>query len=149
MNPHRNADWIVAEARRWIGTPYRHQASVRGRGCDCLGLIRGVWRDLIGAEPEDLPAYSPDWGEVAHDEQVLETANRHLLSLALEEASAGDLIVFRWQPGMIAKHMGILTGRARFIHAWQRAGVAEVALVPSWRSRLVAAYRFPDFNGNN
>lgn len=33
---------IVAEARRWLGTPYRHQASVIGAGADCLGLVRGV-----------------------------------------------------------------------------------------------------------
>ena len=37
---------IVAEARAWIGTRYRHQASVKGVGCDCLGLVRGVWRAL-------------------------------------------------------------------------------------------------------
>ena len=40
---------IVAAARGWLGTPYRHQASVRGEGADCLGLVRGVWRELIGA----------------------------------------------------------------------------------------------------
>src|SRR5215207_7343246 len=34
---------IVAAARGWIGTPYHHQASVKGVGCDCLGLIRGLW----------------------------------------------------------------------------------------------------------
>lgn len=49
---------IVAEARRWIGTPYRHQASLCGVGCDCLGLLRGVWRALIGPEPERIGAYS-------------------------------------------------------------------------------------------
>lgn len=145
MNAHPMGDVIVAEARRWIGTPYRHQAFVCGQGCDCLGLIRGVWRSLIGEEPEDLPAYSPDWGEVRGDEHVLETAGQHLRPVRLAEAAAGDVIVFRWRPGMIAKHMGILTGPARFIHAWQRAGVAEVALVPSWRSRLFAAFRFPEF----
>ena len=46
---------VVAEARRWIGTPYVHQASSFQAGCDCLGLIRGVWRHLYGAEPERLP----------------------------------------------------------------------------------------------
>ena len=35
---------VVAEARMWIGTPYVHQASALGAGCDCLGLVRGVWR---------------------------------------------------------------------------------------------------------
>jgi NlpC/P60 family putative phage cell wall peptidase len=47
---------IVAAARGWLGTPYHHQASVKGVGCDCLGLIRGLWRELLGDEPETLPA---------------------------------------------------------------------------------------------
>ena len=51
---------IVAEARAWIGTPYRHQGSLKGIGCDCLGLVRGVWRAVAGAEPEAVPAYAPD-----------------------------------------------------------------------------------------
>lgn len=51
---------IVAEARGWIGTPYRHQASLKGVGCDCLGLVRGVWRNCIGDEPETPPPYAPD-----------------------------------------------------------------------------------------
>ncbi len=40
-------DRVVAIARDWIGTPYVHQASAQGAGCDCLGLLRGVWRALI------------------------------------------------------------------------------------------------------
>src|SRR5690242_12458263 len=43
---------IIAEARAFIGTPYRHQASLKGVGCDCLGLVRGVWRAVYGDEPE-------------------------------------------------------------------------------------------------
>ncbi len=42
---------IVRRARGWLGTPYHHQASVKGVGCDCLGLIRGLWRELCGPEP--------------------------------------------------------------------------------------------------
>ena len=48
---------IVAIARGWIGTPYVHQASVKGAGCDCLGLLRGVWREVHGEEPEAAPAW--------------------------------------------------------------------------------------------
>ena len=47
---------VVLAARAWIGTPYLHQASVKGAGCDCLGLLRGVWRELRGEEPEQLAA---------------------------------------------------------------------------------------------
>ncbi len=49
---------VVAAARNWLGTPYRHQASVKGVGADCLGLVRGVWREVAGEEPETVPAYS-------------------------------------------------------------------------------------------
>ena len=55
---------IISEARRWIGTPYCHQASVQGAGADCLGLLRGVWRVIYGAEPETPPPYTPDWAEL-------------------------------------------------------------------------------------
>ncbi len=63
---------IVAEARRWIGTPYRHQASCIGAGADCLGLVRGVWRALLGAEPLALPGYTDDWGEASGEECLLD-----------------------------------------------------------------------------
>jgi len=42
------------------GTPYVHQASARGAGTDCLGLLRGEWREVLGREPEHVPAYSMD-----------------------------------------------------------------------------------------
>jgi len=61
-------DEIVAAARGWLGTPYRHQAACRGAGCDCLGLVRGVWREVVGDEPDRPPAYSVDWSEPAREE---------------------------------------------------------------------------------
>ena len=67
---------IVALARGWIGTPYVHQASVRGVGTDCLGLIRGVWRELIGPEPEAVPPYTRDWAEPAGGEVLLAAGMR-------------------------------------------------------------------------
>ena len=50
-----DSETIVRCARGWLGTPYHHQASVKGVGCDCLGLIRGLWRELCGPEPEKMP----------------------------------------------------------------------------------------------
>ena len=135
---------IVREARRWIGTPYLHQASARHHGCDCLGLVRGVWRYLYGTEPQQVPAYSPDWGEASGEETMKNAAERWLCRIEVEAALAGDLILFRWKQGTIAKHAGILTGNGRFIHAYERAGVVETGLGRVWRSRIAAAYRFPD-----
>ncbi len=69
---------VVAAARAWIGTPYHHQASVRGVGADCLGLVRGVYREVMGRDPEVAPAYSRDWGETDGLETLLNAAGRHL-----------------------------------------------------------------------
>ena len=67
---------IVAAARGWIGTPYVHQASRRGAGSDCLGLLRGVWREVLGAEPEAVPAYTMDWSEPQGEERLWIAARR-------------------------------------------------------------------------
>jgi NlpC/P60 family putative phage cell wall peptidase len=134
---------IVACVRGWIGTPYRHQASLRGVGCDCLGLIRGVWRELYGPEPERAPPYAPDWAEALQRETLAEAAARHLVSVELSEIAPGDVLLFRWRAHLPAKHAAILVAPDRMVHAHDGAAVAEVALAPWWRRRLAYAFRFP------
>ena len=138
-----NREQIVALARAWIGTPYHHQASVRGAGCDCLGLIRGVWRELYGSEPEQPPTYSPDWGEIGDTEHLLEAARRHLAERDLSAAAPGDVIVFRLRPGMIAKHSAILVSASRMVHAQTNMAVCEVTYNSWWRRHTIAAFSFP------
>ena len=141
---------IVPIARAWLGTPYRHQASVRGVGCDCLGLVRGVWRELHGAEAEPVPAYRPDWAEVSDSETLLDAARRWLTELPLSAIQPGDVLLFRMAPGALVKHCAILTAlpnardpQARMIHAYWGRAVVESWLGPWWRRRLVAVFRFP------
>lgn len=141
------AEDVVDLARAWIGTPYHHQASVRGRACDCLGLIRGIWRERYGTEPETLPAYTPDWGEGGDQEVLLMAAMRHLGPVGHDALLApGDVILFRMRAGAIAKHLGIVsaTGDApRFIHAYNAHGVVDSPLTLPWRNRIAARFRFP------
>lgn len=134
---------IVAEARRWLGTPYRHQASVPGAGADCLGLVRGVWRSVVGEEPEKTPAYTPDWAEALGEESLLEAARRHLDETAIGSAREGDVLLFRMALGSPAKHAAIVSGEDRIIHAYWGRAVCETRLVPWWRRRIAAAFRFP------
>jgi NlpC/P60 family putative phage cell wall peptidase len=135
---------VLREARRWIATPYRHQASCRGAGCDCLGLVRGIWRALYGAEPESVPPYTPDWAEVAGAETLREAALRHLVEIDRAAAKPGDVLLFRPDLKGPAKHCAILSGPDRIIHAYWGQAVAETALTPWWKRRCVAAFAFPD-----
>lgn len=135
----------LAEAERWIGTPYRHQGSTRGVGCDCLGLIRGVWRALYGAEPEAPGPYGADWAERGGGERLIAAAERHFLGVGgLADALPGDVVLFRFRPHYPAKHVGILADADHFIHAYEQAAVIRSALVPSWRRRIAGLYRFPE-----
>ena len=137
---------IVTAARGWIGTPYRHQASVKGAGCDCLGLVRGVWREVIGAEPETPPAYTPDWAELpagAAEEAMAEAARRHMKEVSVSEARVGDVLLFRMRAHGPAKHAAILSGENRMIHAWSGRAVVETAMGRWWRARAAHAFRFP------
>ena len=138
---------IVRVARGWIGTPYHHQASVRGVGADCLGLVRGVWRELYGCDAEAPPPYSRDWAEASGFETMLSAAARHLRPVAPSEAQAGDVLVFRLRVGAVAKHAAILTGATTMIHAMEGAAACEVALSPWWRRRIAGAFAFPATEG--
>ncbi len=146
---------IVAAARSWLGTPYHHQASLKGVGSDCLGLIRGIWRELYGPEPEAMPPYTRDWGSATGSETLLAAACRHLVPLRdASAAGLGDVLVFRMRDEGVAKHAGIISALpasglverngGRIVHAQEGVGVIEIELGRWWRRRAAAAFSFPN-----
>lgn len=135
------------EARRWIGTPYRHQASTLGAGADCLGLLRGVWRAVMGDEPEAPPPYTADWSEPQREETLWLAARRHLRPKRVVDCVAGDVLLFRMREETVAKHLGIVVSSgpsASFVHAYQGHGVVESSLTLPWQRRIVACFAFPE-----
>ena len=162
---------IVEEARSWVGTPYVHQASCKGAGCDCLGLIRGVWRAVMGAEPETPPPYSPDWTAADGGESLLLAAARHLRPVWLDrpartalcdaghatedlppddeappgadEIAPGDVLLFRYRSRLPARHAGIATGTGTMIHAREGIGVVTEPVVGWWHRHMAAVFAFP------
>jgi NlpC/P60 family putative phage cell wall peptidase len=137
---------IIATAREWIGTPYVHQASLKGAGCDCLGLLRGVWREVVGPEPEDLPPYSPDWAEAKGEETLRDALARHLREIDPTAAKPGCVVLFRMLPNGPAKHCGILAerdGALTLIHSRQNKQVSEEEFSPPWRRKAAFAFEVP------
>lgn len=135
---------VVAEALSWIGTPYRHQASAKGIGCDCLGLVKGVWRVLYGCELAAPQDYAPDWAGGDARDVMLARARRHFEECAADAPLAGRLLIFRWRPHLPARHAGIAVAEDRFVHAYEGGGqVVRSILVPQWRRRIAAVFAFP------
>ena len=141
---------IIALARDWLGTPYHHQASLRGVGTDCVGLVRGIYRELYGQDAEPAPpAYTRDWAEGSGRETLLEAARRHLIEIAPFDAKPGDVLIFRWRRDTLAKHCAILSAPAAMIHALEGAPVCEVAFTPWWRRHFAGAFAFPPTQGSD
>lgn len=131
-------DAVLAAARLWVGTPYVLGAALRGAGCDCVGLIRGVLADVAGGPVPDVPGWRVDWAQVA-GRPLFEAAALHLAA-ALPEPRHGDVIAFRIA-GREA-HVGILAPRGRVIHAVERIGVVEVPL-GAYADRIAFRVAFP------
>ena len=137
---------VAAAARDWVGTPFVHGASRKGAGADCLGLVRGVWRELLGAEPERAPLYAPDWAARSREERLMAAAARHFRAKPAALAEVGDLLLFRLRAGRPATHLGVRAEAASgptVIHAWEGRGVVESPLSASWRRRIAGVFAFP------
>jgi NlpC/P60 family putative phage cell wall peptidase len=131
---------VVKAARGWIGTPYHHQQSAKGVGVDCLGLVRGVWRELCGTEAEAIPNYGSSW-KTGGEDLLLKALRRHMEPVS--RTSAGRVLAFRYQQGQPACHVAIATSASTMIHAYHERAVMEVEVSPWWMRRCVGAFEFP------
>lgn len=134
---------VVAAARAWLGTPYRHHSATRGAGCDCLGLVCGVWRDL-GGETIELPAYRADWRDTRHADALRELVERRLVTRGGRRVEAGQVLLFQIGQAPVPRHCGIAVGDGHFIHAQEGRGVVLGDLTGGWRKRIAALFDFPD-----
>ena len=143
--PSSVAERVVDQALSWIGTPYCHQGRSRGIGCDCLGLVIGVWRAIYAHDLEDPGPYSSDWTGKTDGRALLEGFGRHFRPRPVCDAGAGDVILLRWRPHFPVRHVGILVPGEAFVHAYEGSrAVTRSPLVPQWRRRIGAAFAFPD-----
>ncbi len=134
----------VELARTWLGTPYQHQACLKGVGVDCVGLVRGIYAEMYGQEAPYLINYSADWGDSNGNEAMLEAARTYLEPVPLDQVNAGHVVLMRWQKHRVAKHSMIMTGPATAIHAYNRAPVIEVDLHKWWLDKIVYAFTWPE-----
>ncbi len=136
-------DKVIRLARDWIGTPYHHQASLKGVGCDCIGLVRGVYQEMYGVTPPTFN-YSWDWGDANGNEDLVEAAFKYLEPVALEDMMPGDVIGIRWGKHRVVKHVMILTEADKAIHAYNRSDTTEIDLSRWWQDKIAMVFRFPE-----
>lgn len=127
---------IIAEARTWLGTPWHHQARLKGVGVDCIGLAIGVAKAL-GLSDYDIDGY----GMQPDVKALVKTIESIATRIGIADARPGDMVLINF--AQHPQHLGILTDKG-IIHALSRVGfVAEHRLSSEWRKNIWRAYRFP------
>lgn len=150
---------IIAEARSWIGTAYHHQGRLKRQGkkrggVDCIGLVLSVADNcgLVSTHTDksgnfrrltdfDRADYSPSPTGL----RLWETLERFLAPIAMEEATEGDVVLFRItrHPQHVAILSRLPDGAPGMIHCYAGVGrVIEHTFDDRWRARALAAYRF-------
>ena len=128
---------IAAAARDCVGTPFRAQGRVPGRGLDCAGVIVHAGK-RFGFVEGDETGYSLT-GNGARIERALARAG--LVRVKRGAAQVGDVLVFDLGRGLL--HLAIRSEHG-LIHAHRGLGrVVEHGLDDSWQAALVAVWRFP------
>lgn len=134
---------VVAVARSWIGTPFHHQARVKGAGVDCIGLVIGVARDLA-LVPEDFDVQG--YAETPDGRTLMRLAALHMTEIDRDAMGPGDVVVARFDQG--AQHFGVLGdyrhGGLSIIHGASDPGrVIETRLMFGPSMQFVAAFVLP------
>jgi NlpC/P60 family putative phage cell wall peptidase len=136
---------ILAEAVRWIGTPYCHQASRRGVGADCLGLIVGIW-NALATTPLDLPRHDQrSWAQHADGEPLLDGLRQFLIEKPAATAEPGNVLALRWRSHWPASHLAVLMDDGTIVNAYEGGRVVRSNLAP-WASHVAACFAFPTFD---
>lgn len=141
---------VVAEARRWLRTPYHHMGRVKGAGVDCATLLAEVYALAGVVPPVAIPYYPPDWHLHRDAERYLGFVLEHAIELsavssqlsatkAQPKADSPELIapfpadIALWRFGRCFSHGAIVIDWPLVIHAYAGKGcVLEDASHARW-----------------
>jgi len=131
---------VVEEARKWIGTPFRHAAFKMGVGVDCANLLIQVFAGTGTIQAFRLPFYPPDWFLHSTRERILELLEAYALPILDNEVRPGDVLTYQF--GKAVAHTAIYAGDGYMIHAMSGLGVmCDPMNVASLQGRYRGAYR--------
>ena len=114
---------IIADAKEWIGTPYRAGGSDR-EGTDCSGMVWSVFADHGRKLPRSAKEMFRE-GKAVYASTI----------------SPGDLVFFKNTAGPGITHVGIYLGLLEFIHSSTRKGVIISRLDDQYYRRHYAGAR--------
>jgi cell wall-associated NlpC family hydrolase len=102
---HLQRQAVVAEARKWVGTPYHPCGDSLGVGVDCGMLLVRVFVDTGLSAPIDPRPYSQEWHLHRSEEKYLGFVTP--FAAEVDTVGLGDIVVFKY--GRCYAHGAIVT----------------------------------------
>ena len=125
---------VVAQSRRWRGTPYHHRAALLGVGVDCAQLLLQAFADAGLIAPFDPGEYNCDWHLHRSEERYLKTIEEYATQVDPDETPLSQrkplpLIkpgnILMWRVGRTFSHSAIVTEWPFIIHAYLPSRIVE------------------------
>lgn len=118
---------IVAEARSWDGTPYRHQFMTKGVGTSCILFILAVYAN-VGLVPKEVPPFfNEDWAfnsPACRMPPWFENwVSKYLIEIPEHELKIGDIITYNFGKEPALSHSSIMIEEDMVIHSEKPIGV--------------------------
>jgi NlpC/P60 family putative phage cell wall peptidase len=133
---------LIEDARTWLGTPHRHQGSIKGVGCDCVGFLAEVALETGLITPELRAEFPNDYSQQPAAGELRRLCSSRLCLVPYASRAPGDIVLMRF--AVEPQHLAMLTAvdPDYVIHSAEK-GVVEHRLDSVWRARIVRVYRFP------
>lgn len=117
---------VVAAAREWVKTPWKHRSAVLGHGIDCARhlLETGVRSGMV--ERFDPSFYTRDWHWHRDEERFLDVVRAHASEVGEGQATIkergrefsvlpGNVLI--WKNGRTFSHGGVVSEWPMVVHA--------------------------------
>ena len=145
-----NSITVVNSARTWIGTPFHLQGRIKNVGCDCIGFILGVAREVSAisiVSKLDLNLYDVFSYHWLKDGLLLKKCiKKHLKMVAKRPIMVGNILLFQFTKRQF--HLSIVseiidTSFIRIIHSCLSAGkVVEHIMDTTWFNKITGNFVF-------
>lgn len=113
---------VIAEARTWLHTPWRHMANIKGQAVDCAMFLAEVFINAGVIERFDPRPYPRAWFMHHSKERFLEWVVERLggTEVPVADARPGDLMMYHI--GLCYSHGAILVEPRMVIHSYYKNG---------------------------
>lgn len=134
---------FIELARTWVGTPYHHQACIKGVGVDCVGFIKGAAYEAGLLTKEEFDSLPTDYSTQPSGGLLRAGCSVYLTIVdPISNLDVGDVLLMRLEKE--EQHLALLSQLHPYpyIMHCHRSGVLEHRIDTTLRNKVTGVWTF-------